>query len=253
MNIGKCKLCLKENAALLKKSHIIPDFFHKDLKDENNKYSLILPERFVKERKQHWKTPSGAMYDSDLLCEKCDNQIISKYETNLSSTLTANEDSESYQGDDDRRYKIYKNIDYKKYKLGWLSILWRASVSTSEMFREVNISADHCETLRLMILNDDAKDIEDYPMILYLFDKDDEKSILNPRFIDEDGFQYAKFILYDCMILFVIGKLPSISELFPYIPNHSGILHIPIKEKNYLSNYIGNIIIAAKSKLNNNQ
>ncbi|PUU68504.1 hypothetical protein DBB36_18410, partial [Flavobacterium sp. WLB] len=221
MNIGKCKLCLKEDVELLSKSHIIPDFFHVGLKNEKGRYSLILPDKYIKGRNQHLKNPFGAMFESDLLCATCDNKIISSYETALNSMLIENENSNcdfEYGG---KNFKIYKNIDYRKLKLGLLSILWRASIAKNEMFEQINIRTEHEEKLRLMILNNDAKDVEDYPIFIYLFDKDDEKLITNPRFLDDNPNQKAQFIINGYMFIFIIGK-DSTFKLSSSVPNNSG-------------------------------
>lgn len=255
MNIGKCKLCLSDNIELLSKSHIIPDFFHYGLKNNNKKYSLILPDKFIKGRNQHLKNPSGAMYEGDLLCQNCDNVIISGYETCLSATLSENQDNhcneDLYCDDKNIEFKIYKNIDYKKFKLGLLSILWRSSISNLDFFKEVNLSSKNSENIRLMLLNNDAKSIEDYPIILYLFNQDDQKNlIINPRFISENGNEYCKFILNGYLILFIIKKLENTKDLSIYIPNHSGLLHVQIREKNYMKKYAENILNATKLNLN---
>lgn len=255
MNIGKCKLCLTENVELLNESHIIPKFLHDDLKDVNGKYNLILPDKFVKGRRQHLKKPFGAMYEGDLLCGKCDNETLSSYENSLSTMLTENQNNNSdedvYFDDNKKQFKIYKNIDYQNFKLGLLSILWRASISNIDFFKEVNLNIENSENIRLMLYNNNAKNIEDYPMISYLLNEDDErKLILNPRFINETEMQFCKFIVNGYMILFIIGKLKSTQNLYKFIPNDSGLLHLEIREKNYMRNYTENIIIETKSKLN---
>lgn len=255
MNIGKCKLCLNENVELLNESHIIPKFLHEDLKDISGKYNLILPDRFVKDRRQHLKKPFGAFYDSDLLCERCDNETLSSYENNLSYMLIENQNNncnENFYFDENKKqFKIYKNIDYQNFKLGLLSILWRASISNIDFFKEVNLDSINSENLRLMLYENDAKEIEDYPIITYLLDEEDEKKlILNPRFINELKMQYCKFIMNGYMILFIIGKLNKNHKLYKYIPNDSGLIHLEIQEKNYMRNYTKNIIVETKSKLN---
>lgn len=254
MKTGKCNLCQNENVQLLSKSHIIPEFFHFGLKDDNNKYNLIMPDKFVAGRRQHIKNPSGALYESDILCQKCDNEIISAYETGLSSMLIENSNKnlieEVYTDSEKKQYRIYKNIEYSKFKLGMLSILWRSAISSLEFFKEVNLNPDNLENLRLMLLNNDAGRIQDYPMITYLFDKTDEKDVIvNPRFIDGKQQQFCKFILNGYMILFIIGMLENTKNLLKNIPNRSGELHLPIRDKDYMKNYTKNIIEKTKLKL----
>ncbi|WP_149208014.1 hypothetical protein [Flavobacterium johnsoniae] len=251
MNIGQCKLCLKENIELLSKSHIIPDFFHVGLKNEKGKYSLILPDKYIKGRNQHLKKPFGAMFESDLLCTTCDNKIISSYETALKSMLFENENSNFIFKYGGKNFKIYKDIDYSKMKLGLLSILWRASIAKNEMFEQININPEDEERLRLMILTNDAMDVEDYPIFIYQLDKDDEKLITNPRFLDEKPCQKAQFIINGYMFLFIIGR-DSTFKLSPSVPNNSGEIIMEIKEENYLKNHMWELVKKTKEKLNSN-
>lgn len=251
MNIGKCKLCLTENIELLNKSHIIPEFLHYGLKDVNGKYNLILPHKFVKGRRQHIQGPFGALYEGNLLCRKCDSETISFLENSLKTMLTENQknnSTEDFYINNKRLYKIYKNIDYLNFKLGMLSVLWRASISNLDFFKDVNLSNEDSENIRLMLYNKEAKNIEDYPMISYLLNEEDEhKLILNPKFINEKELQFCKFIMNGYMIFFIIGKLKSIHNFEKYIPNNSGQLHLEIRNKNYVRNYIENLINIIKS------
>jgi len=249
MNIGQCKLCLKENVDLLRKSHIIPDFFHTGLKNENGKYSLVLPDAYVKGRKQHLKSPSGAMFESDLLCANCDNNIIGSYEMSLSKMLKQNKDNSIPFSHEGKNYRIYKNVEYDKIKLGLLSILWRASIAENEMFEQVNINSNHAETIRLMILNNDAKDVSHYPVLCYLFNENDEKLITEPRFLDEVPHQKAQFIINGYMYLFIIGVDSSFSPLL--VPNFSGEWFLEIMDENYLKKHISQLMEFKKEKLNN--
>ncbi|MBZ4037299.1 hypothetical protein K6T82_21240 [Flavobacterium sp. 17A] len=248
MNIGKCKLCLEENTELLNESHIIPDFFHDGLKNEKGRYSLILPDAYVKGRNQHLKNPFGAMYESDLLCKKCDNNIISGYETALRHILTQNRNTKYDFKYGDKNYRLYKDIDYTKFKLALLSILWRASIAKNKMFEQVNISPKHFENIRKMILNNDAKNVEDYPVLMYLFHENDEKLITNPRFLDEKPNQKAQFILNGYMLIFIIGT-DSTFQTSLLVPNNSRELVLEIKEDNYLKNHMWNLIAITKEKL----
>ncbi|MFV5691781.1 hypothetical protein ACM55K_07140 [Flavobacterium sp. LT1R49] len=257
MKIGKCKLCLSDNIELLSESHIIPRFFHYGLKDDKKKYNLMMPDKFIEGKRQHWQNPSGAMYEGNLLCKNCDNVIIGSLETNLSKILIENEENynkeDFYTDDKNIEFKIYKNIDYKKFKLGLLSILWRTSISNLEFFKEVNLTLVNSENIRLMLLNNEAKNIEDYPIISYLLNKVDEKNlIINPRYLNENGNEYCKLIINGYVFLFIIRKLESSEKsiLLQYIPNHSGLIHMQIKEEKYMKKYVQDIIIATKMKLN---
>jgi hypothetical protein len=257
MKIGKCKLCLLDNKELLTKSHIIPEFFHSGLKDNKERYDLIMPDKYIKGRRQHRQKPLGAMYEGNILCENCDNVIISSYENYLSELLIENKVNskiyDTYIDDKNVEFKIYKNIDDKKFKLALLSILWRTSISNLEFFKEVNLSKDNSENIRLMLLNNDTNNIESYQIISFAINEIDEKKIIiNPRFLNEDGKEYCKLIINGYMFLFIIEKLENTKKLIPYIQNQTGIIYIEVLKKNYIKEYVQNIIVATKIKLNEN-
>ena len=139
---GKCKLCLKEDVELLSRSHIIPKFLFDDMKDENNSFVQIEPSKYVKGRTQHIKKPRNAFHEPNILCEKCDGILIKQYEDYLKlvfhSTLKLISRPVFIKKEPDPRgFNIIfiENVDYKLYKLGFLSILWRASISELPFFK----------------------------------------------------------------------------------------------------------------------
>jgi hypothetical protein len=173
MKIGTCRLCLQEKA-LLKKSHIIPEFMYEGLFDENHKMYSFKPQERAK-GEGYVKRPSSGVYDRNLLCASCDNVVLGKYETyghkalyakslppGTGPTKTRFRTNEGLVGDH------VKNIDYKNFKLFLLSILWRASISTQELFSEINLGV-HEDKIRNMILNCDPGEVEDYPIFFLSF------------------------------------------------------------------------------------
>src|ERR1700722_9313027 len=73
-----CKLCL-QNKKLLKKSHIIPDFMYKELYDKHHRIYSFNPMEMVNNTGKIKLHQSG-VYEGNILCENCDNVIISQYE-----------------------------------------------------------------------------------------------------------------------------------------------------------------------------
>ena len=118
-----CKLCNQEKK-LLKKSHIIPDFFykHSGLYDSKHQISKLQIEG-AKGLKRIGYVPTGE-YEGNLLCDKCDNEIIGNLENYgkgvLFGGLSKSEEVEiiDFQNPDDHsRFKIYRNVDYTRFKL----------------------------------------------------------------------------------------------------------------------------------------
>lgn len=121
-----CKLCLEEKQ-LIKKSHIIPDFMYKGIYDEKHKIVHINLENI--KNKSH--TYSG-IYDKNILCANCDNEIISKLETYASNCVYFNGslksrshiEIEKFEGNEDFvPFVRLKNLDY----LSWCELAARTN------------------------------------------------------------------------------------------------------------------------------
>jgi hypothetical protein len=167
--MATCRLCLKEKQ-LIKKSHIIPDFMYRDLYDENHQIFSFNPLELAT-GKARIKRPSSGDYEGGLLCAACDNNLLGYYENYARKAmyggLLRQDESpicENFINNEGVRYSVCKNLDYKKYKLFLLSILWRASISSRPLFDAIKLG-DHEEKIRLMILNGNPGDISDYPII----------------------------------------------------------------------------------------
>jgi len=96
-----------------------------------------------------------------LLCFECE-QHLSKYERYASLVLNG---GYSLTVRNEGRMVHLGNIEYLKFKLFALSILWRAGVSNLDVFGQVKLGP-HEEKLRIMILNDEPGTEHQYPFIL---------------------------------------------------------------------------------------
>ncbi|MCP4492634.1 MAG: hypothetical protein GY820_35800 [Gammaproteobacteria bacterium] len=96
-----------------------------------------------------------------LLCGECE-QLLSKNERYASLVLNGGYWLEVRN---EGRLVHLKGIEYSKFKLFALSILWRAGVSNLPVFDQVNLGP-HEEKLREMVLNDDPGEEGNYPFIM---------------------------------------------------------------------------------------
>ena len=235
--MGICKLC-NEERKLIKKSHIISKFMYQDLYDKNNKPYKFSPNLMA--LGDHRKLrPSSGEYDSDLLCEKCDNVVIGKYEYYASKALYGgklpiNESPvfNNYINLQDVEFIHCKNINYNKFKLFLLSILWRASISKRNLFSDVDLGI-HEDTIRKMIFLNNPKNIDEYPILLLTYLNDEtvyNNIIVQPRIIKEDGRTMYAFIIAGVVYIFHISR-NNIPEIFINSTinsnNEMKILHFP--------------------------
>lgn len=130
---GICKLCKLEKE-LIRKSHIIPDFLYRNSGMFDEKHRLL---SFSKEDVANNIKPKyeqTGVYDGNILCANCDNVVIGQYEKYASQIIYSENLNEETQIECDEYldsvtlYSVCKGIDYKKYRLFLLSILFRACV-----------------------------------------------------------------------------------------------------------------------------
>lgn len=149
----KCSLCKEE--APLNKSHIIPEFIYTSMYDEKHRFHLLSTSISIKNK----MAQKGVR--ENLLCDNCE-QKLSKYERYASLILN---------GGIPIIFSLNGNridaegLDYRKFKLFALSILWRASVSKLDIFSQV-LLGPHEELLRKLILNENPGKEHEYPFVL---------------------------------------------------------------------------------------
>jgi hypothetical protein len=191
-----CKLCLKDKA-LIKKSHIIPDFMYKGIYDNNHKLLLTNLDDLKKEK----LVPTG-FYEKDILCIECDRDIIGKYESYASTAIYGDLSNRGLKisrniSPDGLEFIDIENIDYVKFKLFILSIVWRASISTLPFFKIISLGK-HEENLRNMIFNGDAKNDSDYEVAMITMGETNEilrKVVVEPRRVKDSGNTFCSFLI----------------------------------------------------------
>lgn len=151
MNKGTCKLCGKTKALI--KSHIIPQCFYTELFGESGAKQLSLTD-YPK------RCPNGE-YDIDLMCADCDNKIgvYDDYGKTFFAQTPNKNDIQTFGNFD---AWIVSDFDYKKLKLFILSLLWRASETNRDFFKNINIGPKHSTIIKNMIKSEDPGKSEEY-------------------------------------------------------------------------------------------
>ena len=214
-----CKLCLEEKT-LIKKSHIIPDFMYKSLYDEKHFLNKLIP-KLLKKGKKMPRIPTGE-YESGILCQDCESQKLGKFETYGSIALYGGYAPKNqspivnnFVNQDGIKFSKTSNIDYAKFKLFLLSILWRSHVSSREFFKEIDLGED-AETIRRMIDDENPGDELDYPMwfLTYAADKSAPSDVISqPTIQTFEGCKIAIFIIHGMIYCFLLSK-DSIPDIF---------------------------------------
>lgn len=103
------------------------------------------------------------------------------------------------------------SFDYRKLKLFFLSLLWRAGVTTRPLFRKV-ILGPHEEHIRRQILSNDPGDPEVYSVMIGIHRDTPEHGLpiieAEPLRDDETGIRYYRFSLGHCIACIKVDKQP---------------------------------------------
>lgn len=231
----KCKLCLKVEE-LVKKSHIIPDFMYSELYDDNHQFIFTKQEWLKGERVSR---RSSGEYDSGLLCYKCENERLSSLESYARIALYGGDfssknkiDCRNFKTEEGLSYTHCENINYTKFKLFLLSILWRASISNREIFSEVELGS-HEEEIRKMIFNESPGKINEYPILMFGTQRQSSnfsKLITQPRKLKQGVRTLYLFFIGGTILLYNISrhKIPNIFIKHTIRPsNELELIHLP--------------------------
>ncbi len=182
-----CKLCGEDRKLI--KAHIIPEGFFRPLRLGSTSLEIHSNTNGVFPK----KSPIG-VYDKNILCEKCD-KYIGLWDDYAHRLLIQNFSDKFavYEGNSKVAYKI--NIyDYKKLKLFFISVLWRASISSQPFYKKIEIGI-HEQILKKMIIDDDPGDPYDYAVSLAKFIDPAIIAMLDPHRTKFDGINYCQFYI----------------------------------------------------------
>ena len=212
MKEGKCKLC-RQTKPLIKKSHIISEFFYKEagLYDEHHQFGV----HFFKEGNyQRSSKRNLGEYESYILCQDCEKKF-SEQESYARATLFSTNSVPvrkasqiSYSSNDGLTTAHIKNINYQRFKLFLLSLLWRASISSRPFFNELSLDDLHEERPPGMLLSEDAGDEDEYLPMIFTSARDNSISkdfVSQPRTSTFSDHVIVTFPMADLFISFVVG------------------------------------------------
>jgi hypothetical protein len=153
-----CKLCLIEKPLI--KAHIIPNFLYKEIFNKEHFLYKVDANSLNEFKKLH-----TGYFDRNIICKECDGKIISSYEHYASQVVfhsSIEKNAVLRDQEDGIKDYYFASIDYTKFKLFLLSMIWKASVSNINYCKKVNLGSIHEEEIRLMLLNSNPKKTLDY-------------------------------------------------------------------------------------------
>jgi hypothetical protein len=138
-----CKLCHLDRE--LSNSHIIPEFFYKPGYDEDGQMVALESGELEATYLQHNKF----IYEK-LLCSECEDFLNQNYERYFYNIWYMNK---ALPPNVSSNILHLPKLDYIKFKLFHLSILWRASISSLDSYKSVSLGTEKEEYIRNLLLN----------------------------------------------------------------------------------------------------
>jgi hypothetical protein len=216
-NHGVCRLCGSD--AELQNSHVLPEFLYQHLYDD-------------KHRSVGLKPAPGAKGDflqkglrERLLCARCETQL-SKYETYSAEVLRNLPDTSSEKPG---AVINVTGVDYKKFKIFEMSLLWRAGLAEQGSFAEVKLGP-HEATLRKLLLDENPGSALEYPCLLVRLRGPGnlEGIITMPRCARFAGHKAYQMILWGMLWTFLVsGHSREISERASFL-SEAGVLPLHV-------------------------
>lgn len=148
-----CALCLKPS--VLRQSHIISEFLYKPLYDSKHRLNVLST---GKPPKRHFEQKGVR---ERLLCDRCEAQF-SIYEDYARGVLFGGKEIEVSMTNP-KGFEF--RVDYRKFKLFELSILWRLGISNTQAFKDIDLG-DHAEQLRQMLFEERPGTTDEYGCLL---------------------------------------------------------------------------------------
>jgi hypothetical protein len=211
---GTCRLCLQER--VLQNSHIIPEFFYKPIYDPKHQFLEVATKGGVR------NPPLQKGVREALLCWDCEQLLNKEYENYTRDAFYGQGALEFRQV---RNSVTVRGLDYRRLKLCFMSILWRASLSSQKFFSLVDLGHEKEERLRRMLLEREAGQPWDFGFVGLLAKLQGEPAdqfMLQPHPLRFEGLNCYRFFFGGCLWLFCVSKEAQDFPLREYTLQPSG-------------------------------
>lgn len=197
--MSECKLCLQQKPLI--KAHIIPQSFY-----ATNNLLFADGSSFAKRR------PNGS-YDSGILCQTCDGDVIGKFDTFAKKILIDRKGVIKKTFHNPSRpqqalsfYRLEDKTGYDKLNRFFISVLWRASISSHEDFISFNLGP--YESIAKRIILDSAYDYSSiFSIVLcWLMDSPERIQLFTSKFTRIEGVNFYTLLIGFCKAFIKVDK-----------------------------------------------
>ena len=209
----------------LRNSHIIPEFLYKPLYDEKHRaipFSNITGSKEYQRRK-----PLQKGLREKLLCHDCEQLLNDRYEKYFKKRWF-DEKALPETMASGKSFSI-NTLDFHKFKLFHLSILFRASVSSLHEFQQVALGS-HEESLRKIIFNDVPTSDREYVVLCHAITKSNSEIqyglITSPfKLRQPNGYISYGFCFGGCVWYYIVDSR-EISEFSSFMLKSTGEISV---------------------------
>jgi len=218
----------------LRKSHVIPNWMYFGLFDEKHKVAKAP----LEDDSKIVFYPTG-LYDSNILCESCDNVLLSNLENYGKSILYGDKGfidffkAENIRTTEGLKSAVVKGIEYNKFKLFLLSILFKMHLSKLDFFSEVDLGNKHAEKIRQKLLHADFIEEDEYEVAIISIDKLEDlitNMILNPKKIKQSLNTYYITLINGLYFMYNISPTNKQNLITKSSVRVDGTLLVPLLE-----------------------
>lgn len=197
----KCKFCGNERPLI--DAHIIPAGFFRRLYQGSGPLEVIT-DKAEEYRKRSWV----GIYDDTIVCNDCENiwQEWDNYAQRLLAEEPLNAEAR-FHGRQKTAY-VVRDFNYKKLKLFFISMTWRASISRQDFFSRVSLG-EFEDIAKQHIVNSDPGSSQDFSTVLSKFDHPLAKPILDPHSDNFSGVHYYRFYLASYIAYIKVDHRPA--------------------------------------------
>ena len=195
-----CKFC--GNDRKLIKAHIILEGFFRRLRRGPASLKLI-----SNTAGEYEKDAPVGVYDKGIVCKDCESiwRTWDQYALHLLADRPLNSQVRYHEGE--TIAYVVKDFDYDKLKLFFISMLWRASVSTQPFFSKIALGTLE-EDARQHVSSADPGGTQDFAVALAKFSDPLAKVMLDPHNEEISGVAYCRFYLADYVAYIKVDQKP---------------------------------------------
>ena len=211
-----CALCGEDKQ--LRDSHIIPEFVFKQLYDTKHRFHVLstLPKRARPLEQKGIREP--------LLCDDCEQRFSVNERYARGVLLGGTEITVRHRG----QYLELSNLDYNRFKLFQMSILWRASVAKHTLFSRVKLGP-HEQALQKMLLEENPGTQQQYSCLVMGLKSENgiQKDFIDqPTRLRIDGRIAYRFIFAGFMWVYYVSSQGLPAALRQIILNEAGEMKV---------------------------